>query len=834
MSTIKKQGPDLILPFILLLAAFLYGYGIWNDHYVNTYYTTAVGSMLQSFHNFFFASLDSAGSVTVDKPPVTFWIQSLFALIFGLHGWSVILPQALAGVGSVLLVYLLVKPTYGRSAARIAALVMASTPVAAAVSRTNNIDAMLVFTLLLAVWFLFRGTKSNRIGSLLAGFALIGVGFNEKMLQAYMVLPAFYLFYILAAKVGWKRKAAVLAASTAVMLVVSLSWAVVVDSIPADKRPFIGSSGTNSVLNLAFGYNGVSRLTGDRSTGAEFGGGGMPNMNGMPAWNGEAPDGGNGNASGMDGVNSNASGIDGGRSGMGGMAGRGANGARGMGGRSSGMAAGTGAADGQQGVVNDGQGAGQGGRQGAVNDGQGAGQGGQPGGGSTGGQMNGGVQGFPPGNGMNSDGRQRDWGQGGQGGFGGAGGMFHTGTPGPLRLFQSDLSGQASWLLPLVAFACIGLFASLRRRNFTQKHKEAIFWLAWLVPVMGFFSIAGFFHQYYLIMMAPPIAALAGAGWIQLWSQYRERSGWRSWLLPAAILATVVLQWYILHPYNSTIGSGWSIGILAAGIAATLLLVIFKGKEQSFVHVTAVAGLLVLLIGPLYWAVTPIAYGSNSMTPAAGPDSNTGPGGGLRMNTGLNASGKDPNALGGGANFGGGTGNFGGGAGNSGGSAGNSGGNADDLGDSTGSFGGGTGNFGGGAGNFAGGRGGFGGRGSEGVNEALLTYLEEHNSGEQYLFAAMDYGTAGPYIIDNNASVVILNGFNASDRVYTPDSLKALVESGKVKYFLISGGGMGGGRGGNSELTTWITENGTEIPAADWQGAGTTANSGTLYEVTLK
>ncbi|MFC3750347.1 ArnT family glycosyltransferase [Paenibacillus sp. GCM10012306] len=759
MSTIKKQGPDLVLPFILLLAAFLYGYGIWNDHYVNTYYTTAVGSMLQSFHNFFFASLDSAGSVTVDKPPVTFWIQSLFALIFGLHGWSVILPQALAGVGSVLLVYLLVKPTYGINAARIAALVMASTPVAAAVSRTNNIDAMLVFTLLLAVWFLFKGTKSNRMGSLLAAFALIGVGFNEKMLQAYMVLPAFILFYLLAAKVGWKRKTSVLAASTAVMLVVSLSWAVIVDAIPADKRPFIGSSGTNSVLNLAFGYNGVSRLTGDRSTGAAFGGGGVPNMNGngMPAWNGEVPDGGNGNAFG----------TDGGRSGMGGMGGRGANGARGIGS-------------------------------------------------------------------MDPEGQQRDRGQRGQGGFGGGGGMFHTGTPGPLRLFQSDLSGQASWLLPLVAVACIGLFASLRRRNFTQQHKEAIFWLAWLVPVMGFFSIAGFFHQYYLIMMAPPIAALAGAGWKQLWSQYREHSGWRSWLLPVAILATMALQWYILHPYDSTIGSGWSIGILAAGILATLLLVIFKGREQSFVHTTAVAGLLVLLIGPLYWAVTPIAYGSNSMTPAAGPDSNSGPGG-MRMNAGFIPGGNDPNAIGDAAgNFGGVPGNFGGSAGNFGGGAGNFGGGAGNFGGGAGNFGGGADNFGGVPGNFGGGKGGFGERGSEGVNEALLTYLEEHNSGEQYLFATMDYGTAGPYIIDKNASVVILNGFNASDQVYTPDSLKALVESGKVKYFLISGGGIGGGRGGNSELTTWITENGTEVPAADWQGAGTAANTGTLYEVTLK
>lgn len=99
------------------------------------------------------------------------------------------MPQALGGVGSVLLVYLLVKPTFGKAAARLAALAMATTPVAAAVSRTNNIDALLVFTLLLAVWFLFKGTKSNKLGSLLAAFALIGVGFNEKMLQAYMVLP---------------------------------------------------------------------------------------------------------------------------------------------------------------------------------------------------------------------------------------------------------------------------------------------------------------------------------------------------------------------------------------------------------------------------------------------------------------------------------------------------------------------------------------------------------------------------------------------------------------------------------------------------------------------
>ncbi|HEY4431799.1 MAG TPA: glycosyltransferase family 39 protein [Paenibacillus sp.] len=707
MSFAKKISSDLILWFILVLAAFLYGYGVWNDHYVNTYYTTAVGSMMQNFHNFFFASLDSAGSVTVDKPPVTFWIQTLSALLFGLHGWSVILPQALGGVGSVLLLYLLVKPTFGRAAARIAALVMATTPVAAAVSRTNNIDALLVFTLLLAAWFLFKGTKNNKMGSLLAAFALIGVGFNEKMLQAYMVLPAFYLFYVIAAKVNWKRKTGVLVASTAILLVVSLSWAVIVDSIPASKRPYIGSSGTNSVLNLAFGYNGVARLTGDRGAGG--GGGGMPPMNGgeMPNMNGEIPNM-NGEMPAMNGAGGN-NGTDGGR----------------------------GSFSGRQGTNSTSN--------------------------SQSGDDDGGTPGQPPG-GTDTQGRQfgdDDGGRGNRGGMsGGGGGMFNTGTAGPLRLFQSELSGQASWMLPFVLLGCIGLFANLRRKNFTQGHKEALFWLAWLVPVMGFFSIAGFFHQYYLVMMAPPIAALVGAGWSKLWTLYRERSGWLSWLLPAATLVTAGFQWYIVHPYDDTIGSGWSIGILAAGIIVSLVLVVLKGK-QPFVFSASIAAVLVLLIGPLYWAATPITYGLNSQTPEAGPSSSEGRGG------------------------------IGGNSSN------------------------------------------FGRNSAASANESLMSYLEENNTGEPYLFATLDYGTAAPYIVDKGASVVILNGFSNSDTVYTPDTLKALVESGKVKYFLINNsGGMGGGRGGNSELTTWITENGTEVPAADWAG-NDTANSGTLYKVAI-
>ncbi|ENH96259.1 4-amino-4-deoxy-L-arabinose transferase [Gracilibacillus halophilus YIM-C55.5] len=265
---------DVPLVIIVCLAAFLNLYNIWTEEYVNTYYTTAVAAMMENFHNFFFVSLDSAGSVTVDKPPVTFWIQTISALIFGLEGWSVILPQAISGMGSVILMYILVKPSFGTIAARLSALAMAITPVAVAVSRTNNIDSMLVFTLLLATWLLFKGIRKQHTWTIIGAFAVVGVAFNMKMLQAYMILPAFYLFYLLAFRQNWKKKIGVLSGATAVLLVISLSWAVIVDTIPEDQRPFVGSSDTNSVLELAFGYNGAARLTGNQG-GPGDGGGNM-------------------------------------------------------------------------------------------------------------------------------------------------------------------------------------------------------------------------------------------------------------------------------------------------------------------------------------------------------------------------------------------------------------------------------------------------------------------------------------------------------------------------------------------------------------------------------
>jgi 4-amino-4-deoxy-L-arabinose transferase-like glycosyltransferase len=224
---------------------------------------------------------------------------------------------------------------------------------------------------------------------------------------------------------------------------------------------------------------------------------------------------------------------------------------------------------------------------------------------------------------MGADGRS----PGGMGTAGGApsgkgiggGGMFHTGTAGPLRLFQSDLSGQISWLLPFVAFASIGLLVGIRRRKpLTTKHKETLFWLAWLFPAMAFFSVAGFFHQYYLIMLAPPIAALTGAGWVELYQLYRNKESWKSWLLPVGIFATAVFQIIILAVYTMQISLGWSIGLGIAGSVLSLALVVGFKKEKINRSI-ALAAILVLLAAPLYWAATPLLYGGNSKLPEAGP-----------------------------------------------------------------------------------------------------------------------------------------------------------------------------------------------------------------------
>src|SRR5437588_1471353 len=136
--------------FPLAVSAALNLWNLAQNGYSNLYYSVAVQSMLQSWHNFFFASYDAGGYISVDKPPVALWMQAISAKIFGFSSLSLLMPEALAGVAAVALVYYLVRRTFGSLAAFVAAMAMALAPIAVAVERTNGVDTWLTFTLLLA------------------------------------------------------------------------------------------------------------------------------------------------------------------------------------------------------------------------------------------------------------------------------------------------------------------------------------------------------------------------------------------------------------------------------------------------------------------------------------------------------------------------------------------------------------------------------------------------------------------------------------------------------------------------------------------------------------
>src|SRR5215210_325183 len=257
----KVPGHLLLLSAVLALSAFLNLSRLTSEAYANVYYAATVKDMLDSWHNFFFASFD-AGFVSVDKPPLGFWIQAASAYLFGFHGWSILLPQALAGVLSVALLYYLVCRSFGAVAGLLAALALALTPISVATSRHNNLESLLALTVLLAAWAFIFAAETGRLRWLVVGALVVGVGFNIKMLEVFVVLPAFYLLYLVAAPVGWRRRMIHLGLATVVIIAASLPWVVAVDLTPADQRPYVGSSSYNTVTDLIVGWNGVERLVG--------------------------------------------------------------------------------------------------------------------------------------------------------------------------------------------------------------------------------------------------------------------------------------------------------------------------------------------------------------------------------------------------------------------------------------------------------------------------------------------------------------------------------------------------------------------------------------------
>ncbi|MCX4098152.1 ArnT family glycosyltransferase [Nocardia sp. alder85J] len=268
----------LSLAALLVATAALYLWDLGAGGWANQFYAAAVQAGSSSWKAMLFGSSDAANAITVDKTPGALWVMDLSARIFGFNAWSLLAPQALEGVAAVAVLYAAVRRVGGHGAGLIAGAVLASTPVAALMFRYDNPDALLVLMLTVAAYCVLRAIEKYAAAWWLplAG-AAVGFAFLAKMMQAFLVLPAFAVAYLLAAHGSWgsklRRSAAALLA-----LVVSAGWFLALVALwPASSRPYIGGSQHNSVLELALGYNGVGRITGNET-------GGLGNTNFDVGW----------------------------------------------------------------------------------------------------------------------------------------------------------------------------------------------------------------------------------------------------------------------------------------------------------------------------------------------------------------------------------------------------------------------------------------------------------------------------------------------------------------------------------------------------------------------
>jgi 4-amino-4-deoxy-L-arabinose transferase-like glycosyltransferase len=261
---------------LLALTALLYLWNLSRNGYANDFYAAAVQAGSKSWKAFFFGSFDSSNFITVDKTPASLWVDELSARLFGFNSWSLLVPQALEGVASVLLLFAAVRRWFGPAAGLIAGAVLALTPAATLIFRFNNPDALLVLLMTAAAYAVQRAIERDRTRWLVLAGVLLGFAFLSKMAQAFLVLPGFGLAYLWAGPARLRRRLWQLLAGLGGVIAGGGWWIAIAEAIPAADRPYFGGSTNNNILELTLGYNGLGRLDGSEtgSVGGNAGGAG--------------------------------------------------------------------------------------------------------------------------------------------------------------------------------------------------------------------------------------------------------------------------------------------------------------------------------------------------------------------------------------------------------------------------------------------------------------------------------------------------------------------------------------------------------------------------------
>jgi 4-amino-4-deoxy-L-arabinose transferase-like glycosyltransferase len=264
---------------LLAVTALLYLWDLSRNGYANDFYAAAVQAGTKSWKAFFFGSFDSSNFITVDKTPASLWVDEIAARVFGFNSWTLLAPQAVEGVASVLLLYAAVRRWFGPAAGLIAGAVLALTPVATLIFRFNNPDALLVLLMTAAGYAVQRAIERDRTRWLVFAGLLLGFAFLSKMGQAFLVLPGFGIAYLWAGPARLGRRIWQLLAALGGVIVGAGWWIVVAQLTPAADRPYFGGSTDNNILELTLGYNGFGRLDGSET--GSIGGGGFGGSTGI-------------------------------------------------------------------------------------------------------------------------------------------------------------------------------------------------------------------------------------------------------------------------------------------------------------------------------------------------------------------------------------------------------------------------------------------------------------------------------------------------------------------------------------------------------------------------
>ena len=258
----------LALAAIAALAGLFYAWALGQDT-LEYYYGAAVRSMSMSWHDFIFGAFDPAGTITLDKLPGAFWLQALSVRAFGFHPWALVLPQVIEGNVTVLVLYRAVARLAGPAAGLIASLVLAVSPATVALDRGNISDSLMILLLVLAADAVSAaiadederfGRLGGATGRLVLAGVWVGLAFQAKMIEAWMVLPAMGLAYLLAGPGPVARRAGQLVIAGVVAGLVSVSWMTAVSLVPAADRPYVDGSHDDSPFVQVFSYNGFVRF----------------------------------------------------------------------------------------------------------------------------------------------------------------------------------------------------------------------------------------------------------------------------------------------------------------------------------------------------------------------------------------------------------------------------------------------------------------------------------------------------------------------------------------------------------------------------------------------